>query len=299
MGVKLEVFTGECLRIISKADNKAPIAKIPDYSRYVKNGAVHLVDLSVEPSVLVDNTTYPIASASLSDSDVVLALKKFDSTNTKITRDELYALSYDKVAQVVDIHARAITKEMMRVYLHSLAPQADSATTPIVLTTGVADGAGSKKLTIADIISLKRKFDALEIPDEGRILVLSPNDHADLLEVSQSFANQFYDINRGNVNPVLYGFEIYVHVSTPYYATNATLASVAKKSYGAVIASTDKRASIAYYSPECVQLQGEMEMYYQEASINPTSRENVIGFRTWGLVLPKKQRAIGAIVRGV
>lgn len=131
-----EVWTGELVKSVSTAESGTFLETIPDSSQYAENDVIHLVDVGVEPDVIINNTTYPIPIQSLDDDDIAIKLDKFTTKTTPISDDELYALSYDKVATVKDKHASAISKSKFAKALHSIAPAENTAETPVIKTTG-------------------------------------------------------------------------------------------------------------------------------------------------------------------
>ena len=105
-----EVWTGELVKSVSTAESGTFLETIPDSSQYAENDVIHLVDVGVEPDVIINNTTYPIPLQALDDDDIPIKLDKLTTKTTPISDDELYALSYDKIATVKDKHASAISK---------------------------------------------------------------------------------------------------------------------------------------------------------------------------------------------
>jgi hypothetical protein len=69
-----------------------------------------------------------------------------------------------------------------------------------------------------------------------------------------------------------------------------------KKSYGAVPAATDRRASVAFCLERVGKAAGWVKMYYQEAKNDPLYQRNLVNFRHNAIVLPTREEARGAIV---
>ncbi len=168
--------------------------RVPDYSRYVENDVIHLTEIGVQPDVLINNTVYPLTPKALGDKDIPISLDKLETDATAITDDELYALSYNKMQAAIGLHRDALVETALKRAIYSFAPNADSEKTPIVKTTGGDNGSSRKKMTIADIISLKKKFDEQKIPADGRMLVLCPQHVNDLLLENEVFQRQYQDI---------------------------------------------------------------------------------------------------------
>lgn len=294
MGVLKEIWTGEMIKAFRH--DKSFLSEIPSRNDLVNNNAIHMVDIGADPDVLVNNTTYPIAISSRDDEDISIGLDKFDTENTKVTRDELYAISYDKMGSVLESHRLVLEDKTADKSAHSLAPSVHTSDTPIIMTTGSSDAGtyARKRLKVDNIISAKRFLDDLKVPLQGRILVLCNRHVEDLLLVDEVFAKQYKDIQAGQVLN-LYGFKIYQYLNNPIYSvTNAVLT---KKAFGAASApSTDQDSSFFFYNQRAVQCRGDVEMFYQDASINPEYRQNVVGFRVYHICLPKKTTGFGAIV---
>jgi hypothetical protein len=206
----------------------------------------------------------------------------------------LRGLPYDKIKVDAEKHAGALMDKLVHKSTWNLAPVSDTAGTPIVRTTGASnlDSTPRKAITMANLNKAKRLFDDLGIPGVGRTLVLCPEHVEQLLAVNQTFEKQYnIDRNDGTVGK-LAGFKIYEYSKNPVYD-----ASFAKAAYGAAAAGNDRPASVFYFQGRVFRAtETKMTPYMDEAKNNPTTRKSVIGGRLWGIVLPKKQHAIGAIV---
>ena len=156
-GVLTEVWTGELIKALRAGDKATFLDGLPDYSQYAENDVIHMVDVGGDPDVLVNNTTYPISVQQITDTDAVFSLDKFQTKPTSITDDELYALSYDKMASVKERHAQALLVKKYAKAIHALAPDGNAAKTPVLKTTGELEGGGAtgrRMLQRSDIIAL-------------------------------------------------------------------------------------------------------------------------------------------------
>ena len=159
------------------------------------------------------------------------------------------------------------------------------------VTTGEATADGRKKLTRADIVALKKKFDKLKIPKEGRILVLCADHVADLLETDQRFEKQVYDYTTGKIAK-MYGFDVYEYDECPYYDTT----TLKKKAYGAVVGESDRQSSVAFTTKRAMRADGSTKSYLREASSDPENQRNLFSMRTYTICLPLRNEGFGAIV---
>ena len=272
------------------------LGKLKDESSFVGNNVIHLNMVGADPQVLINNTVYPIATSQREDEGVVVALNKYDTTNTAITVDELYATPYDKPGSVLAQHKATLDEKMGAHWLYTIAPPAATASMPILVTTGDDDGTGRKRLIPADLIRLKKAFDDAKISAAGRILVLSNEHIMDLLltTLSSFIAQAFQNIGTGALAPMLYGFELHQDLYAPIYDSTTRT----RKAFGAVSANTDRAASIAFSTPDCFRALGTAQMFYKDASIDPENRRSTAGFQVWGIAMPYTRRSQAAIISG-
>jgi hypothetical protein len=267
--------------------------RIPSKNAWVNNDVIKLNQIGADPAVLINNNTYPIATSSRTDSNVAIALYKYETENTKITDDELYALPYDKVGSVQEQHRETLEERTLEHGLHSLAVYEDTAETPVLETTGADDGTGRLKMKKLNILTLKNKLDKLKVPLSGRILVLNADHLKDLLEEDLAFAQRYENHKEGSIGKQ-YGFEIYESVYSPTYDTT----NLQKKAFDAAPAAGDRNASVAIYTKNAAKARGTVKRYKREAADDPENRETVVGFRLYGIVIPIKWTGFGAIVDG-
>lgn len=293
-GVYTEIWTGELVKALREFLAGSWLEGIPDQSSIVNNDVIHLVDVGVDPDVLINNTTYPIPLQALEDKDIAVSLDKFQTKVTPITDDELYAISYDKMSRVKESHANAINDAKFAKAAHALCAKEHTAKTPVLKTTGEADPeTGRLKLTVNDLIKLKRALDNLKVPTTNRRLVLCPDHVNDLLLTDQKFREQ-YNINRttGTVG-TLYGFDIYTYGDNPIYTVAGK-----KKEVHATAEVGAFQCSFAFYTPRVFKATGSTKMYYSEAATDPEYQRNKINFRHYFICLPKKADAGAVMMSG-
>lgn len=291
-GVYTEVWTGEMVKALRRGLEATWLNGLPDSSSLVNNDVIHLVDVGVDPDVLINNTTYPIPLQALDDADIAIQLDKYQTKVTPVTDDELYAISYDKMRRVVESHSQAINDSKFAKAAHSLCASQNAAKTPVLATSGERDAAtGRLKMTVGDLLAMKRSMDTLKVPTVGRRLVLC-NDHVnDLLETSQVFKEQYnIDRNNGTVGR-LYGFDIYEFVNNPLYTTAGV-----KKAVGATASAGEFQCSFAFYTQRVFKATGSTKMYYSPANTDPEYQRNKLNYRHYFICLFKKADA-GVVMR--
>lgn len=290
-GVLRELWTGYLVKQLERAEKATWLDGIPDNSSIAENDVIHLVDVGGDPDVVVNCKTYPLEVQELEDGDIAIKLDKFQTKPTPITDDELFALSYDKISRVKDAHARAINIAKFSKAAHALTPNEDTDKTPVLSTTGDTDPlTGRVKLCVNDLIRLKKALDSLNVPVEGRRLVLC-NDHVnDLLETDQVFKEQ-YNINRadGTVGRS-FGFDIYEYAENPTFTTAGK-----KKELSSTAGANEYQGSFAFYTGRVFKATGSTKLYYSLASNDPLHQRNLIDYRHYFIVLPQKSDACAAI----
>lgn len=282
-GVLTQVWTQEMIKAFrTAAESLGWYDRIRSYNQYVNNDVIHFTELGGDPTVLVNNETYPLDIETLEDADKPVSLDKFDTTATPVTDDELHACSYDKMASVLERHREALKESLRKKGIHAIAPKSNADTAPVISTTGEASADGThKKMTFADLLALKRKFDAMGVPQNDRVLVMSSEHVNDLLESEQKF-KEHYNINQteGKIAR-LYGFDIYEYNNTPYYS-----AAGEKLAWGALAGETDRASSVAFYAGRMMKAEGSVNFYHSEAKKDPLYHRNLVNFRVWGICLP-------------
>ncbi|SHJ75837.1 hypothetical protein SAMN02745146_0090 [Hymenobacter daecheongensis DSM 21074] len=272
------------------------MGQLKDESSFVGNNVIHLNAIGADPTVLINNSVYPIATAQREDTDIPLALNKYDTTNTRISQDELYAIPYDKPGSVIEQHKGVLDEQMGAHGLYTIAPQAATAAMPILVTTGANDGTGRLRMTPEDLIRLSNAFDNAKIPKQGRILVLS-NEHVMDLQIStlgSYIAAMFQNIGTGTLAPTLYGFQLHQDLYAPVY----NLTTKTRKAFGAATAGTDSTGSVAFYAPDAFRALGTAQMFYRAADLDPETRSSVAGFQVYGVCAPYTRRSQAAIISG-
>lgn len=293
-GVYKEIWTGEVVKALREYLGGSWLDGIPDQSSIVDNDVIHLVDVGVDPDVIINNTTYPIPTQVLEDEDIAIKLDKFTTKVTPITDDELYAISYDKMGRVKESHANAINDAKFAKAAHALCAQENTEKTPVLVTTGEADPVtGRLKLTTNDLIALKAALDRLKVPTTDRRLVLCPDHVNDLLKASQTFERQ-YNIDRNNgVVGKLFGFDIYTFGDTPVYTVEGE-----KKAVRAKADAGEFNCSFAFYTKRVFKATGSTKMYYHEAATDPEYQRNKINFNHRFICMPKKADAGAVMMSG-
>lgn len=286
MAINKEVWISQILE--GFYPNDSFLQKVVNYSAFVENDRLHIASAGIDPKVLINNITYPIKSVCRDDSDNEIVLDKFETENAIVRRPDAIEYSYDKLESVIRQHRATLRKSVAMKAIHAYAPANDTPDTPVILTTGQAAN-GRKRMTFADILTLKERFDETEIPLEERYIVLHPKHVSDLLLEDIELFKDLTNIKDGE--PFKFaGFGCYSFAQMPTYKT-------VEKVLTKVPFDDDKTtqfASVAFYAKEVMKADGDIYMYAIED--DPKERATIVGFDKRFVALPIRGKGVGAIV---
>jgi len=256
-----------------------------DMSALVEYNKIHLAEAGANPEVLIDNTSYPIATSQRTDVALELALKTLDTTSTIVRNLEAMELAYDKMASVVYGHKQQLLKAVTQLSAWNWTPASNGTYTPVIDTSGANSTTTSfKKIKFEDILELMVKFNAFDLSDEGRVLVLNPQHQAELMEQD---LNLFKNVMATNN---LFGFKVFTTSATPVFNKSTG----AKVAFGAAAApATDTYCSFAFQKDEVMKAMGTVEMFSQFKS--PAEKGDIVNFQMRFVALPLRAKGIGAI----
>ena len=257
-----------------------------DMSSFVDNNTINLAEAGISPNVLIDNTVFPVPFAERSDNPLALPLSTFDTEGTVLRNAELIQLAYDKRASVTTQHQKALLNKFSKKAAYAFCPSADNEFNPVLTATGdnfTYKGHTFKKLTFNDIVSLKIRYDLLDIPDDSRVIVLSPHHENQLwLEDSVLYKLIMQDTK-------VFGFKYYRYSQTPVFDGTTNL----KKAFEAAAADTDQISSFSFVNTEAMRAQGIFDMFYRLN--DPEQKGDIINFQMRGIALPIRNKFMGAI----
>lgn len=298
-GISMAAVTPVALPVLNQTAEKEMIKKLrhdntwlsslKSKQNWVNQDVIKIPKRGAAPSVLINNTVYPIISAGRDDTHVVLSLNKYETTNTTVTAAELYALPYEKVSDVQEQHREELEDKTAQHALHSIAPVSNTATTPVLVCTGPADGARLKTLVAKDISRMKKTLDKLQVPKAGRILVLSADHVADLLDEDKTFTTQYHNAVDGVLAKSFYGFKIYESTYNPTYTVGGV-----KVAFGA--ADGPQSASIVLHEKTCFKATGSVTRYSRAAENDPENRQHTIGFDLYFIGIAIRDEGVGALI---
>lgn len=270
------------------------LSEVTSKDSWVGNNAIKIPKRKGDsaPIVLINNTVYPMVSSGRDDEKVVVSLNKYSTENRHVTQDELYAIAYDKEGDINMELKEELEIKVTEHALYSISPVSNSASTPVLETTGAADGT-RKRLSKADVIRLKAALDAGSVPKTGRIWVMSSTHANDLLLEDAAFEKGYHNRVDGTISINYYGFKIYEEVYTPtYHATTK-----AKLAFDSVTAG--RTSSIIFHKSSCVKAKGTVERFARDKKADPENRKSVVGYDLYFGCFAIQDQGLAAIIDGV
>lgn len=262
---------------------------VKDFSPLVEHDKIHLAEVGVDPKVLINNTTYPISVSQRTDKALEVELDLFETENTLIREPNAVELAYDKLESVLYGHKQSLRTTTAKKAAHAFAPQEDTEFTPIITTSGDDNGEGYKRLALKDILSLKRRYDDLDIPQDQRFLVLNPRHTEDLILQDLKSFKDITDFVNGKPKR-LAGFNILEFTKNPKYDKN----TMTKLPFEVEDNTNSTYCSFSFFSEEVMKADGNVKMY---ATLHdPKERATIVGFDKRFIALPIRNKGIGAIV---
>ena len=268
------------------------LSGVQDWSEWVEYNTINFAISGANPTILKNNVTWPIVAAQRTDTAGTVVLDTYDSTTTRVRDLEEVETSYSKLESVIRQHKDSLLEAIVTECLWNYSPAtlalgAFSTTGALrAVAIGIQDTA-AKKMTIADVATIQERWDVLNLPQEGRVLVLNPYHRNDLMNADVSLFKEFTNLKKGEALP-MFGIDVYTAANTPVYAHT----TLAKAAYGAApAAATDCVASVAFIQGEVMKAMGSMDMYYKEKEINPEQRADEVGFRMRFKGVPQRTTA--------
>lgn len=253
---------------------------------------IYVPTTEFEVEVLINNNTYPIPVQTYDDDTIEITLDKYQTKVITLSDDDIIGASYDKIDVVTRSGKRAIVTTKFKKAIHSIAPLANTANTPILVATGgptgLQDVDGRKRLTYEDLVALK---EACKGFGQKRI-VLCETHYNDLLLDRKNFGDKLINHVEGTTNTKIASFEIHTYDGDmPIYT-----AALAKKPFGSIIEAGDKVGSVVFVKEAIAKKTGLTKQYFAKAENNPTRQTNDLAYRHYFVATPYENKKIAAIL---
>lgn len=257
------------------------LANAEDLSAFVVDGqTIKFPEGGADPAVYKNRTT-DVDSVEPTETVYSEDLDVYDSQNYKIRNIYLHALPFDKVQFYTRKSADSIVKKEIADAAYAFAPLQAGTKSIVMATTGDASD-GYKMLTLADVLTIARTADRMQMPEGNRNLVLPSDWWWDLVNNNEILKGQLkYQQNTGVIDPKIvnyYGINIHKSLGDKLglgYDTNTSK----KAAQGAAITGTVCPAALFFCGQEVYRAGGQFEMFYKDKSVNTDGRAYEFGFQ--------------------
>jgi len=261
MAVQKEIWMNSIVEGLF-ADNSF-LSKAFNADEFVNAGkTVHIPNAGTGSSVTKNRTVYPAAVGARTDNDLTFNLDEFTTDPIKIPYADQVELSYNKRESVIKTDKAILIESVSNDMLFNWSP----ALAYTIRTTGAAvaahttDATGNRKLfTKADVRAAMGKFNAKDVPQEGRYMIVDAEMYGQLMDsLTTQEAMAFHnlvDIKNGVLGK-LYTFNIMMRSKAGLYTT-----AVAPKLWTAAGAAADNSAVIAWHENSVCRALGQTEMF--------------------------------------
>lgn len=276
------------------------LSKAFNADQYVNQGKiVHIPQAGAPSGVKKNREALPASIKVRTDSDITFPLEEFTTDPVRIEHADTVELSYDKRESILRLDKLQLADEVARDFIYRWSPEALRC----VETTGAevaayTDKATGKRKGVCknDVLALMTKFNAEDIPETGRYLLLDAQMYSQLLQDLTAAESQAFlasaDAQNGVVGK-LYSFNIMQRSRAALYTS-----AKAPKELGAEGAASDLAAGLAWHEQSVCRALGQVEAFENEG--DPTYYGDIYSFlvRAGGRIMRKDMKGVAALVQG-
>ncbi len=254
-----------------------------DMSPLVDNDKINFAEAGADPTVMKNNTVYPIPVNVAGDTPKAIELDYYDTDSSLVRNAVAIELNYDQSKLYADKHKKALLKRFGLDAAYAYAPTAhNSGTNNAVLKLGANDS------VIDAIIDLQALYNAWDEDGSNRHLVLDPTHLAQIAKEDKVL----YKSIMAEAGKEYYGFRIWTYSKNPLYLE----ANSTKAAFGAAYnAELHLKSSFAFLGNEVMKAQGTFMMFSKLK--DPDQKGDIFNFQMRGLVSSLRGRYAGAILK--
>lgn len=298
MAIQREIWIGSIVEGLF-ADNSF-LSKAFNADEFVNMGkTVHIPNAGAPSKTKKNRTSFPADVNTRADVDLSFNLDEFTTDPIRIPHADTVELSYNKRESVLRQDKATLQESVAKSMIYSWLPEKKYC----IETTGTAvdahspNAAGKRKaLCRADVVKLMTKFNADNIPQEGRYLLLDAYMYDQLLADLTSVQNQAFlasaDAQRGILGK-LFSFNVMMRSEVAVYGDG-----IVKKTEDAAGAATDLAAGLAWHENSVCRALGEVNAFEKEK--DPTYYGDIYSFlvRAGGRPMREDVKGLIALVQG-
>lgn len=276
------------------------LSKAFNADQYVNQGKiVHIPQAGAPSGVEKNRSSLPASVSTRADSEVTFTLAEFTTNPVHIEHAETIELSFEKRESVLRQDKLELMDKVARDFIYNWSPSAANCieTTGAEVTAYTDKATGKRKgLSKADVLALMTKFNADDIPQEGRYLLVDAQMYSQLLNDLTQNENSAFLASADAQNGILgklFSFNVMMRSKVARY----TAAKVAKES-SAEGAATDLAAALAWHDQSVCRALGQVEAFENEG--DPTYYGDIYSFlvRAGGRIMRSDCKGVAALVQG-
>lgn len=281
------------------ADNSF-LSKAFNADEFVNMGkTVHIPNAGAPSKTKKNRTSFPADVNTRADVDLSFNLDEFTTDPIRIPHADTVELSYNKRESVLRQDKATLQESVAKSMIYNWLPEKKYC----IETTGTAVDAHSpnatgkrKALCRADVQKLMTKFNADNIPQEGRYLLLDAYMYDQLLADLTNVQNQAFfasaDAQRGILGK-LFSFNVMMRSEVAVFGDG-----IAKKTEDAAGAATDLAAGLAWHENSVCRALGEVNAFEKEK--DPAYYGDIYSFlvRAGGRPMREDVKGLIALVQG-
>lgn len=275
------------------------LSKAFNADEYVVGGkTVHIPNAGSPSGVVKNRTQKPATITQRTDVPLSFDLDEYTTNPIHITHAETVELSYNKRESVLRQDKLKLQDEVSLEFIYKWSPAAAKTivTTGAAVTAHAPSATGNRKaFTKDDVLAAMVQFNADDIPQEGRYILVDAVMHAQLLNSLTAQENMAFlasaDAQNGVVGK-LYSFNFMMRSKAALYS-----AAKAPKLYSSAPAATDLAAALAWHEQTVCRALGEVKAYEDEG--NPLYYGDIYSFlvRAGGRIMRQDNKGILAIIQ--
>lgn len=296
MAIQKEIWTRAIVEGLFASNSF--LSKAFNADEYVEAGKIaHIPQAGAASKTKKNRTERPAKVNVRNDTDLTFQLNEFTTDPILITDAEKVELSYDKRESVLRQDKLALYEDVAKDFIFSWSP----ASTRVIETTGEAVDAytpsatGKRKaITKADVSTLMTKFNAENIPQQGRYLLLDAMMYSQLLNSLTENENSAFlasaDAQNGIIGK-LFSFNVMMRADAALYT-----AEKAPKAWSEDGAATDLAAALAWHDQSVCRALGEVKAFEREGA--PEYYGDIYSFllRAGGSIMRSDNAGVMALV---
>lgn len=298
MAIQKEIWTAAIVENLFASNSF--LSKAFNADEYVNQGkTVHIPQAGAPSGVQKNRASLPAGASKRVDADVSFVLDEYTTNPVFIPHADTVELSYSKRESVLRNDKLKLADEVALSFISAWSPAAARCieTTGAEVDAHTPSATGKRKgLCKADVLALMTKFNADDIPQEGRYLLLDAYMYSQLLSDLTQSENMAFLASADAANGIvgkLFSFNVMTRSTVALYDSTKT-----KKAWSADGTATDLAAALAWHEQSVCRAIGDVKVFESEG--DPTYYGDIYSFlvRAGGRILRSDSKGVAAIVQG-